>query len=167
MAHEACADEGIKAGITLALACLGVDGCVRFGTTELLLEARLPVTEGGKVFFGRHCGHSIGRDVGMSGGVSGSIGIGLGGEKDAFGLDGSGFEAVLALQFLACGGVALPVTRMADGVRFGSGLVDDATFVVAINFAAVDDATLAEGAADVADRVLIVDGSHIIYDLRF
>jgi len=45
LAHEAGADEGIKAGITLAPAGLRVNGCVRFGTTELPLKTGLPQCE--------------------------------------------------------------------------------------------------------------------------
>ena len=96
----------------------------------------------------------------MSGSVSSGISLGLGCEKDALGLGRGCLEAVLTLQFLACCGVALPVARMVDGISFGSGLVDDATFVVAIGLAAVDDTAFAESAANVADRVLIVDSSH-------
>lgn len=148
-AHEACADEGIEAGITLALARLGVDGCVGFGSTELLLETGLPHLQRGEVFGG-------GKGTIMCGG----IGFGLGGEKDALGLGRGSLETVLTLQFLAGGGIAFPVARMADGVRFGSGLVDDATFVVAVLLAAVDDAAFLERAAYVADRIEIVDRCH-------
>ena len=154
LAHEACADESIKAGITLALAGLRVDGCFRFGTTELLPETVLPIVERGEVFFG-----------GESAVVGSSIRLRIGGEKDALGLSRGCFEAVLTLQFLAGCGVAFPVTRMTDGVSLGSGLVDDATFLVAICFAAIDDAAFAKRTADVADGVFIIDSCH--GDLRF
>ena len=149
-AHEACADESIETGIALTFARHGVYGCVRLSTTELILEAGLPVAEDVEVFFGRE------RTV-MSSGIS----FGLGSEQDAFSLGRSSFEAVLTLQFLAGSRVALPVARMADSIGFGSGLIDDATFVVAIGFSAVDDTAFAEGAADVADRVLVINSCHI------
>ena len=49
---------------------------------------------------------------------------------------------------------------MMDGVGLRSRLGDDAAFFVAILLASVDDAAFAERAADVADRVLIVDKCH-------
>ena len=154
VAHEAGADEGIEAGVALALAGVGVDGCVLFGTTELLPEAGLPVAERGEVFFGGEC--TV---------VCGGIGIRIGSEEDAFGFGRCGSEAVLALQLLAGGGVLLPVPGMPYCVRLRCGFIDDATFVVAIGFAAVDDAASLERSANIADRVEVIDLCHIIYGL--
>ena len=142
LAHEAGADEGIKAGITLAPARLGVNGSIRLGTAELPLKTVKPHLQGGKGLLG-----------GLFSVVRGGIRLGIGGEKDAPSLGRSRLEAVLTLQFPAYSRVLLPVTRMADGIGLGSGLVDDATLIVAVLLAAVDDAASLERAADVADRI--------------
>ena len=114
------------------------------------METGLPVMERSEFFFGWRCGYRIGRDIGMSGGVSSGISFGLGSEQDALGLGRGGFEAVPALQFPARGRVRFPVAWMPNGVRLRCGFIDDATFVVAIGFAAVNDAALLERAAYVA-----------------
>ncbi len=125
-----CADESVKAVITFALARFEVDGRVGCGVFELGIESVLPVFQ--FFFFVKVCESLCARL----------------------------FPTEVVLKFCALRRCLLEVTRMADGIGFGSALMNDCAAVVAIDLASVDDSTRRECAFNLLNGMLIVDFCH-------